>query len=137
MTSEDAKEKARSFFNEEYDLGDDIEDAFSPAVDAAKAAIRKLLADIFVAFSKETGWVMGRLSEGGLVLAPEEKDDSWFSGHYAYEMPIDIRITPDDLVSAFDEAYGLWEDEDKDDLREAVAKWRAAVEKLEEKLKRD
>jgi hypothetical protein len=126
MTSEDAKEVARRFFNDEYELGDE-----RLWIEPLKAVMRKLLTDIFVAFSEETEWGAW---EVGLVLQSKNPDgpQSWFS---SYEMPIDITITPDDLISAFNVTASIWEDE-QEALREAIAKWRAAVETLEEKFKR-
>jgi hypothetical protein len=126
MTSEDAKEVARRFFDE-YEFGNE-----RVWIEPLRAAWRKLLADIFVAFSEETEWAAW---EVGLILQSKNPDgpQSWFS---SYEMPIDITITPDDLISAFNVTASVWEDEEEG-LREAIAKWRAAVETLEEKFKRD
>jgi hypothetical protein len=56
--------------------------------------------------------------------------NEWFTGD---ELPIDITISPDDLVAAFERAFDLWDDTDTDDLRSAIADWRSAITALEER----
>src|SRR4249920_1538930 len=109
MTKDPEAGAPMTYFDKDFELPND-----RLGLEGLKEAFRTLLEEVFTAFVNDSEW--GVTESGVIMRFARGREDSWFTD----DLPIDIKLSPDDLVTAFEEMAELMEEEP---CRAAIARW--------------